>query len=117
MPVLRSINGVSGIKEPTDFTVSKYDLTKSGRLANGDMVIELVAKKRKFQFSYAVLSGPQLDLILSAIDTEKMLFEIQYIENNKNLSAIVYRGAVTYRKFRTDGRWYWKDVTFDLIER
>lgn len=115
--IVVSINGVTGIKQPTDMGLEDYDLTKSGRLANGDMTIDLVAKKRKFTFSYEVLSGKQMELIMSAINTTTMLFEFVYNENGKQKSAIVYRGAIKRTKFRTDGVWYWKNVSFDLIER
>lgn len=111
-----SINGVS-VKQPTDFSIERYDLTKSGRVASGKMTMELVAKKRKFLFSYEVMSGTDLDKIRSAIDTEKMFFPLVYIENGVEYHVQVYRGALKYRRFRTDGVWYWKNVQFDLIEQ
>jgi hypothetical protein len=114
--VVKSVNGIV-IKEPTDFEIERYNLTKSGRLANGDMTIDLVAKKRKFKFAYEVVSGPQLDKIREAIDSNTMIFPLVFVENGIEYTAQVYAGAPKYRKFRTDGVWYWKNLTFDLIEK
>lgn len=105
------------IKKPKDFKISKFNLTKSGRVASGKMVMDLVAKKRKFEFSYEVLSGPELDTILSIIDTDAMFFTISYVENGTEKSATVYVGEISHKRFRTDGVWYWKDVSFNLIEQ
>jgi hypothetical protein len=110
------LNGTT-IKNPLDFSTSRYNLTKSGRVASGKMTMELIAKKRKFFFTYEVLSGADLDLILGIIDTDAMFFDITYVENNVTKSAKVYVGEIKYDKFRTDKGWYWKNVTFNLIEQ
>ena len=49
MGIAPKINGTS-IKEPTDFDVEKYKLSKSGRVASGKMTMEIIAKKKKFNF-------------------------------------------------------------------
>lgn len=110
------LNGTT-IKKPKDFKISKFNLTKSGRVASGKMVMDLIAKKRKFEFSYEVLSGPDLDTILGIIDTDAMFFTIDYVENGVAKNATVYVGEIAAKKFRTDGVWYWKDVSFNLIEQ
>lgn len=105
------------IKEPIDFEVQRFKLTKSGRLASGRMTMEIKAKKRKLLFKYPVLSGPDLELIASYVDGDMPFFKVTYLENDKEQTITVYSGALSYRKFRTDGKWYWKDVSFDLIEQ
>jgi hypothetical protein len=106
------------IRQPSDFAISRYNITKSGRTASGNMVMDLVAKKRKFFFTYEVLQGKDLEVILSAIDSDAMFFTLDYVENNVSKSAVVYVGEINYKRFRTfDNGWYWKDVTFNLIER
>jgi hypothetical protein len=116
MKSVTSIGGVPLLKQPTTFDIEKFNLTKSGRVASGRMKIELIAKKRKFLFSYDIISGTALESLLSVIDTDEMLFTIDYVENNVVKSAVVYVGSIKARQFRTDGIWYWKTVTFDLIE-
>lgn len=116
MATVLKINGTN-IKQPRDFTVESFNLTKSGRVASGTMKMELIAKKRKFGFAYDVLSGVQLDVILSLIDGTAMFFTLEYEDNGVVKSAMVYAGAVKKKRFRTDGVWYRKDVAFDLIEQ
>lgn len=115
-PMVVSLGGVA-IKQPTDLEIELYDLTKSGRLGSGKMVIDIIAKKRKFNFTYEVLSGAELEKIKSVIDSMNPFVTLVYIENGVQKSAVVYRGALKYRRFRTDGVWYWKNVTFSLIEQ
>lgn len=122
--MILKIAGVA-IKKPKNnggFKISKYNVTKSGRVANGDMTMDLVAKKRKFFFSYEVISGKDLEQILSVIDSDAMFFDITYEENGQVKSANVYVGEISQTHFRvpdatTPTGWYWKDFTFNLIER
>ena len=110
------INGTE-IKSPTEFHIERYNLTKAGRVANGTMVMDLIAKKSKFLFRYAVISGPEMQKILNLIDTSVMFFVLTYEENGVEKHATCYAGHIPTQRFRTDGVWYWKNMNFDLIER
>lgn len=110
------INGTP-FKTPSQFHIEKYNLTKAGRVATGDMKMDLVAKKRKFLFRYTVISGTDLNAILNLIDTDEMFFTLSYDENGTTKTAICYAGHIPARLFRTDGVWYWREVNFDLIEQ
>jgi len=110
------INGTS-IKEPTDFDVEKYKLSKSGRVASGKMTMEIIAKKKKFNFSYAVLSGTELETITDILDSNTAFYSFSFVENGDTKTYNIYPGAIKFKKFRTDGVWYWKDVQFSLIEQ
>lgn len=116
MSAVWKINNTT-IKSPKDFDIEEYNLTKSGRLASGLMCMDFIAKKRKFPFRYDVISGTDLDIILGLISTSTMFFTLSYVENGTTKTASCYTGAIKRKKFRTDGVWYWKDVSFDLIER
>lgn len=107
------------IKHPglQNFGVESYNLTKSGRVASGKMVIELIAKKRKFTFRYEVLSHIELRTLTNLIDGTAMFFTLKYVEDNVTKSAVVYAGAVKKTPIRTGNVWYYKDVSFDLIEQ
>lgn len=105
------------IKTPHDFDIERYNITKAGRVANGSMVMDLIAKKRKFLFRYKVISGTEMNKILSLIDTTAMFFVLTYEENGEEKTATCYAGHIPTKRFRTDGVWYWKDMNFDLIER
>lgn len=105
------------IKTPTVFDPEIYKITDARRLANGDMAMDYITKKRKFNLSYTVLSGPDLDAIIEILMAPKSFYNMEYEWNGKILTAVVYVGAIKANKFRTDGIWYWKNVSFALIER
>lgn len=109
--------GGTTVKTPKDFTIANYNITKAGRVASGKMVMDLIAKKRKFNFIYDILAGDDLDAILAVIDSTVLFFTLEYVDNGTAGTATVYVGQVTKTQFRTDGKWYWKDVKFDLIEQ
>lgn len=117
----RFVNTLGGLDikqpKPGGFGIEKYDLTKSGRVASGKMKIEIIAKKRKFTFNYDVISGAHWDQILSIVDSNTPFFVLNYTENGVVKSATCYAGAKKAILFRTDGGWYWKNATFDLIEQ
>lgn len=118
--MLLELNGVA-IKVPPSLQFSKYNLTKSGRVASGLMTMDLIAKKRKFNFSYDVIRSIEMERILDIIDGNEMFFQIRYDENNVIKTATVYVGEITHSKFRTKDPttsvWYWKDFAFNLIEQ
>lgn len=114
------ING-RDIRKPSGFQISSYNLTKSGRVASGLMVMDLVAKKRKFFFTYDIIDSRSMDLILSLIDGSAMFFTLTYEENNRVQTATVYVGEIPRERFRTRDKttsvWYWKNFNFNLIEQ
>ena len=111
------INGTT-IKSPTHFRIERYNITfDAGRVASGLMVMDFIAKKRKFLFQYEVISGTALKTILDIIDTTTLFMTLEYVESGVTKTATVYAGHIPSDRFRTDGVWYWKNVNFDLIER
>lgn len=110
------IDGVA-IKRPSNLGFERYNLTKSGRVASGKMTMDIIAKKRKFTFAYDVISGNELDKLLEIIDSNQAFFNLTYEHNGKRESAVVYAGSIKYDRFRINGGWYYKGLTFDLIEQ
>ena len=90
------------------------------RLADAKMVGDLIAKKRKFYFTYDAISCDDLDNILEAIwETNDLFFTLKYLENGIGKSATVYVGSIPTELHRAGKttNWVWKNVTFDLIEQ
>lgn len=111
------IDGVS-IKRPSDFKIERYNVTNLQRLANADMCGDLIAKKRKFYFTYDSITSDDLNTILNAIwETNSIFFTLTYVENNVTKTARVYSGSIPSELYRTGGKWVWKNVTFNLIEK
>ena len=113
-----TLNG-RGIKNPSDFKIERYNVTNLERLADATMVGDLIAKKRKFYFTYDAIKGGDLDNILEAIwETDKLFFPLKYKENGKSKSATVYVGSIPTELHSAKSKdWVWKNVTFNLIER
>jgi len=116
MAQLLKVNNTT-LRNPQEFSIEKYDITKAGRVANGAMTLELVAKKRKFLLRWEVISGTDLDAILAEIDQDAMFFTFSYVENGTTKTAECYSGAKKVKQFRPEGVWYWTDVSFDFIEQ
>ena len=113
-----TLNG-RGIKNPSAFKIERYNVTNLERLADATMVGDLIAKKRKFYFTYDAIKGGDLDNILEAIwETDKLFFPLKYKENGKSKSATVYVGSIPTELHSAKSKdWVWKNVTFNLIER
>ena len=113
------ISGVD-IKNPSEFKIERYNVTNMERLADAKMVGDLIAKKRKFYFTYEAISGYDLDRILDLIwETNALFYELTYLENGVSKSATVYVGSIPTELHRA-GRatnWVWINVTFNLIEQ
>lgn len=114
-----TVNGIA-IKNPSKFKIERYNITNMERLADATMVGDLIAKKRKFYFTYDAISGDELDNILEAIwDSTTLFFPLEYLENGVSKTATVYVGSIPtelHRAGRTTN-WVWKNVTFNLIEK
>lgn len=114
-----SVNGVA-IKNPSAFKIERYNVTNMERLADAKMVGDLIAKKRKFYFTYDAITGYDLDVILEAIwETNSLFFPLVYLENGVEKTATVYVGSIPtdlHKAGRTTN-WVWKNVTFNLIEQ
>jgi len=112
------VNGVT-IKNPSTFRVERYNVTTMERLSNADMVGDLVAKKKKFYFTYDALSAEDFDVILQAIwDSDKLFFPLEYDERGISQQAMVYVGSIpSDLHYMSNRNTVWKNVTFNLIER
>lgn len=113
------VNGKS-IKNPTSFKMERYKVTNMERLASAKMVGELIAKKRKFYFTYEAIEAADLDKILDAIwESDDLFFPLVYNENDVEKSATVYVGSIPseLHKAGKTPNWVWKGVTFNLIEQ
>jgi hypothetical protein len=114
---LVSIDGVD-LPTPSDFSVGIMDLSKAERNANGTMIIERIATKRKLEIAYSYLTGSSLSAILTAVDP--VFFNVTYLDpktngfrtgsfycGDRNVGMLDYVGNIPR----------YRDCKFDLIER
>lgn len=111
------IDGVT-IKRPHNFKTEFFNITKSNRLANGDMSMDLIAQKRKFFLTWEAIDATDAKRILDLIwYSRKVFFTLSYVEDNETKSAVVYAGSIPKELHRTGDVWVWKNFSFNLIER
>jgi hypothetical protein len=111
------INGVD-LPSPSEYAVGIQDISKAERNANGTMIIERVATKRKIELSWKYLDKDQLAQVLNAVSP--VFFEVTYIDPQDNgiMTGTFYCGdrkcgMLDYK----NGVPRYKDVQFNLIER
>ena len=116
------IDGVK-IKDPNEFNEEYYTLTQSTRIANGDMTMDFVANKRKYNFKWNAISSRQLDVIIDLLwthlpTTKQCFHTLTFTSDRGPHTCTVYAGAIPHKLHRGDGTaWVWKDVTLSLIEQ
>jgi len=112
-----TINGIQ-IKNPTSFKVERYNITNLQRLASAYMTGDLIAKKKKYYFTYDSISTAEFDTILSAIFTNTLFFTLSYTYEGKTDNPTVYVGNIPAELANGASKtWNWQNLTFDLIER
>lgn len=110
----------TNIKKPSTFKIERYNVTNLERNASGLMCGDLLAKKRKFYFTYDAITARDLDTILNVLwETDDIFYTLTYDENNVQKSATVYAGSIPSELYHAGPHeeWVWKGVSFNLIER
>lgn len=111
------INGVE-LPTPSDYSVGIQDLSKAERNANGLMIIERIATKRKIELAWKYLEKEELSRVFNLVSP--VFFQVEYIDpqENRRKTGTFYvgdrnAGALDYR----DGNIRYKDIKFNLVER
>ncbi|MBQ8627884.1 MAG: hypothetical protein IJ421_00225 [Prevotella sp.] len=115
---------VYAVKNPTAFKVERYKISTLSRIANGDMVGDMVARKYKFYFTYEAIAAYELNKLLEAIwDIDGMFFYLHVPEGTDlghRATYCVYAGSIPatlHYGNHNPKTWIWKNVTFDLIQK
>jgi len=120
MALIVKLDGVT-IKNPSvPIQISKYPVTRAGRVASALMAIDYLADKTTFGFEYEAIRHDELQVILNIIhDFPTMFHTLTINENGVEQNYTVYPGAVKKQLLRSDnnGYWYWQAVSFQLIEQ
>jgi hypothetical protein len=111
------IDGVD-IPAPSECSVGIQDISKAERNANGTMIIERIATKRKIELSWKYLDKDQLAQVFTAVSP--VFFEVTYVDPQDNgiRTGSFYCGDRKCGMFDfKNGVPRYKDVSFNLIER
>lgn len=114
---LIKIDGVD-MPSPSGIQFGIMDLSKAERNANGTMIIERIATKRKLDLEWKYLSQAELASLLNAVSP--VLFSLTYTDPQTNAlrTGTFYAGdrAVGVMDVK-NGVIRYKDTKFSVIER
>ncbi len=111
------INGVE-LPTPSDYSVGIQDISKAERNANGTMIIERVATKRKLDLSWKHLEKSELSKVLNLVSP--IFFQVEYIDpqDDRRKIGTFYAGDRSAGALDfIDGNIRYKDIKFNLVER
>jgi hypothetical protein len=110
-------NGVA-IPTPSDYVPGIMDISKAERNANGTMIIERIATKRKLELSWKVLTQEEMSLILNSVSP--VFFPVEYIDPQEGglKTGTFYAGDRNCPALRfVEGKLQYKDFKVNIIER
>lgn len=114
---LIKINGVD-IPSPSSYNVGIYDISEAERNANGTIIIERIATKRKIELGWNMLTQNETSRLLSLVS--EIFFSVEYSDpqSGGNKAGVFYCGdrSAPMVSF-ANGNPIYKDVKFNLIER
>lgn len=116
---------VAGVSLPcdnlTDIKVGNELIWSSntGRSASsGKMLGDIVAKKKTISLTYSWLSRTDFNTIDNALNTSSFFAVKVELDSFTLLDADCYRSNIERELGgKMGGTWYWKSVTFDLIQQ
>lgn len=113
---LITVNGVA-ISTPSDLQVGYFDISKAERNANGRMIIERIATKKKLFLTYSFLTESQTATLLKAVSPTTYSVTFENPETNSLETGTFYTGDrnlgfVDYH----NGVARYQDITFNMIE-
>ncbi|MEK5038971.1 DUF6711 family protein [Sporosarcina sp. FSL K6-3457] len=106
------------IPTPSGFQVGIMDLSNAERNAQGDMLIDRIATKRKIELKWNHLSPHELSTVLQVINN--VYFFVKYPDplTGQFETKTFYVGDRTTPMYSfVDGTPVWKDISFNFIEK
>jgi len=99
--------------------VEDFEIAREGRVANGDLVIDVIAHKKKFTISYTTAVGQTALDALWAIYHAGVSAALSLIIEEEDATTTTY--TVKFRPFSrvrmlTKDIWLWNPVSFELEE-
>lgn len=109
--------GGTPITTPSEFQADVMDISKAERNAEGTLIIERIATKRKLKMQWNVLTNSEISTLLSAIASSTFTVEYPDPVTGAARSGTFYvgdRSAPMIDYISSTPRW--KDISFNFIE-
>lgn len=112
------VNGVA-MPTPKSFNVNISDLDgESNRNANGDLIRDRIATKRKLEIEYQPLDSSEVSLILKTISPVFISVEYPDPLEGEIITKTMYAGDKSIPMYCiVDGQPKWNGLKFNLIEK
>lgn len=107
------------IKSPHKIKYGKFRLSKSGRIASGKMVMDIIAKKTRIDLTWLAISGDHLKAILDLLDANTF-YQVEYPDPENpdaQTTKTMYVGDIAADLWRTEGKRVYRDITLPFIEQ
>ena len=112
------VNGVA-MPTPKTFNINISDLDgETNRNANGDLIRDRIATKRKIEIEYQPLDSEEVSLILKSISPVFISVEYPDPQEGKVITKVMYAGDKTIPMYSIiKGVPKWNGLKFNLIEK
>ncbi len=112
-----SVNGTP-IATPSRMSVGIYDVSKSAdRNAQGDILIDRVAVKRKLEMEWSALTNAEISSLLSAVTNVFFSVTFPDPQTGGNKTIICYVGDRTAPVYKYNGTPLWEGLKMNFIEK
>lgn len=106
------------VKNPAAIRLGVFDLTKADRTADGTMVMDIIATKRRVDVTWKFISDTDLALIVDTITAHKPFFTLRYPEAGRERTITCYAGDINTSLWHTiGGVRTWEECTIAFIEQ
>lgn len=98
------------------FNEEDFEITREGRVANGALVIDEIAIKKRFTIGYEGMTQATLDALLTEYNRGEILsLKIERSDDSIDTYNVKFRPFSRVRMLAMD-QWLWQGVTFVLEE-
>lgn len=113
------LNGTD-IATPDGYNVGIEDIVDGERNANGKLIADKIAQKRKLSLEYTMLKASDYQVIMDIINNN-FFFDVEYPDPQVNglQTGVFYSGGRTSDGilFKNGKISWWQNVKFNLIEQ
>ena len=112
-----NVNGTP-IATPSRMSVGIYDVSKNAdRNAQGDILIDRVAVKRKLEMEWSALTNAEMSSLLSAVTDVFFTVTFPDPQTGGNKTMTCYVGDRTAPVYKYNGTPLWEGLRMNFIEK
>ena len=103
---------------PASVNVGRFDLSKSQRVATGEMVQEYIRTVRRVDVTWQYMPDNVLKTLLDTLAANKPFFSLKYPDAGGDETMTAYAGDINTGLWHTmGGVRYWQEVSVSFIEK